>query len=160
MRILRRTLVFLLVLFWQGGFTFYALVVIPTGARVLGGHAIQANVTRALVPWLHAAGGVALLVLLWDTLAGHRTRLRLALLGCLLATLAAQVALAVVLDQAMDSPARVRGCFYSWHQAYLLVSGVQWLLFVSSVPLTLLAWRNEDRGANLPPLPSETPHLS
>jgi hypothetical protein len=160
MCIIRRTLVFLLVLFWQGGFTFYALVVIPTGARVLGGHAIQATVTRALVPWLHAAGGAALLVMLWDALAGHRTRLRLALLGCLLVTLAAQVTLAVILDQVMDSPAHARGNFYSWHRAYLLVSGVQWLLFVSSVPLTLLAWRNEDRGAVLSGVPSKTPHLS
>src|SRR5438270_12914669 len=66
--ILRRYLSLCALLFWQGGFTFYAAVVIPTAGRVLGPTLLhlRARITGEATNWLNAAGVVALALLLWD----------------------------------------------------------------------------------------------
>src|SRR5205823_11562729 len=49
--------------FWMGGFTFYALVVIPTGNHLLGSIE-QGLVTQQVTKWMNLMGVVALLILL------------------------------------------------------------------------------------------------
>jgi hypothetical protein len=148
MRIFRRTLVVLALLFWQGGFTFYGVVVIPIGAATLGGHSVQSEVTRKVTPVLHGAGAVALGLLLVDAFAGtRRGRLRVGLILAMLAALVAQVAITARMEALADQLPDARAVFYQWHRAYLLVSTVQWLVFVATVPVVLLAWRDEDRAA-------------
>lgn len=145
MRILWRTLVMLALVFWLGGFTFYSAVVIPTGARVLGGHSVQSEVTRQLVPVAHLAGAVALLLLLLDNL--RRGWVRVGLVLAALLALAAQVVLAGRIEAVADRLPDEYPAFYQWHRAYLLVSTGQWLVAVALVPLLLHAWRTEDRAA-------------
>src|SRR5205823_7477731 len=52
--------------FWQGGFTFYAAVVVPIGRQVFGSDLDQAMVTRQATVWLNVAGAVTLLFLAAD----------------------------------------------------------------------------------------------
>ena len=44
---------------WQGGFLFYAAVVVPTGTEVLGSFE-QGRVTRHVTDWLNGIGAVTL----------------------------------------------------------------------------------------------------
>ncbi len=70
MALLRRFLVLLALFFWQGGFTFYAAVVVPIGQHVFG-HLRQGFVTRQVTVYLNLAGAVALLILVWDLFAAR-----------------------------------------------------------------------------------------
>src|SRR5579884_592805 len=65
--LLRRYLTLIALSFWQGGFTFYAAVVVPIGQQVFG-HLRQGFLTRQVTVYLNLIGAVALLVLLWDLL--------------------------------------------------------------------------------------------
>src|SRR5215472_15902231 len=88
--LLRRFLVLAVLFFWQGGFTFYASVVVPVAQHELG-HRRQGFVTRQVTVYLNIAGAIALAVLLGDLLttratAGRRGRWLLwaGMLVCLL----------------------------------------------------------------------------
>src|SRR5437588_3457741 len=69
MSLLRRLVVLAALMFWQGGFTFYAAVVVPIGQDVLGSHLEQGFITRRVTVYLNLAGAVALLPLVWDAVA-------------------------------------------------------------------------------------------
>src|SRR5439155_5028550 len=67
--LLRRVLVIFGLMFWQGGFTFYAAVVVPVGQQELGSHLQQGFITRQVTNYLNLAGAVALILLGWDVAA-------------------------------------------------------------------------------------------
>jgi hypothetical protein len=149
-RLLRRFLVLAALMFWQGGFTFYAAVVVPVGQEVLGPPA-QASVTRHVTIYLNLAGAVALLPLAWDAAFSRdrqpwRRRGRwLAWVGMAL-TLAALVWLHGHLDRLLDDPSGVdRAAFRTVHRLYLWVSTAQWACALAYAALALFAWRDEDR---------------
>ncbi len=157
MATLRRFLVLAALMFWQGGFTFYAAVVVPVGQQVLGPPA-QASVTRQVTSYLNLAGAVALLPLAWDVgyTRDRSSRRRLARwltwIG-LAATLAVLVWQHGYLDRLLDDPSGVvdRETFHTGHRVYLWVSTVQWACSLVYAVLALLAWRDEERIPN-PPL--------
>src|SRR5947209_19521490 len=77
MVVVRGFLLLWLLMFWLGGFTFYAAVVVPIGTEVLGSAADQGWITRRVTPWLNVAGAVALAGWAWDIAADpSATRLR------------------------------------------------------------------------------------
>src|SRR5579871_1207813 len=67
--LVRRYLVLTALMFWQGGFTFYAAVVVPIGTAQLGGATEQGFITRHVAWYLNVAGAVALVILAWDAAA-------------------------------------------------------------------------------------------
>ena len=69
MRTLRRFLVLLVLMCWQGGFTFYTAVVVPIGTAVLETALAQGWITRQVTVYLNLAGAAALVMLGWDMLA-------------------------------------------------------------------------------------------
>src|SRR4051794_10975932 len=72
MRILRRYLVLGAVLFWLGGFTFYAAVVVPVGTSVLNDSSLrQGFITREVTRHLNTSAAAGLAVLAWDVLAAR-----------------------------------------------------------------------------------------
>ena len=165
MTLLRRYLVLAALFFWQGGFTFYSAVVIPTGFEVLGSHRQQAKITARVVPWLNVAGAVALPVLLWDTLAAadplrRRRRVRLGLWSGLLLTQAALFALYPWLDAQFNAGEQTiadEGGFRHLHKAYVWVATAQWLCGLAFLAWALRSWREEDRQGSaetkkVPPL--------
>jgi hypothetical protein len=109
----------------MGGFTFYAVFVIPIGSRLLGS-VEQGLVTQQVSKWMNLCGLLALTILLpgarrtpW--LAGSWTFMA--------ASLAALLWLHPRLDALIDSSLRAvthEARFYRWHQVYLATVTLQW----------------------------------
>ncbi|HZZ82342.1 MAG TPA: hypothetical protein VFE62_27840 [Gemmataceae bacterium] len=148
---IRRCLVVAAMMFWQGGFTFYASVVVPIGSKVLGSHAAQGMVTRHVVVYLHIAGAAALALLVWDLVSANdiarwRRLARWGLWASIGFALIAQFWLHWYMDALLatgTSPDPER--FYSLHRWYLMISSGQWAASLILVTLNLLTWRGEDR---------------
>jgi hypothetical protein len=153
--LLRRLLVLIALMFWQGGFTFYAAVVVPVGQEVLGTHFKQGRITRRVTVYLNLAGAVALLPLAWDAAtSADRWRLWRRLRWLALIGMAAGLALLFWLhpriDELIDLEAGYisgRKEFRAGHRWYLWISTVQWGLGLVYALLTLHAWRDGDRAA-------------
>jgi hypothetical protein len=151
-KILRRTLVMAVLMFWQGGFTFYGAVVVPIGADVLGSHREQGVITQRVTNYLNLAGAAVLPVLAWDMLASsdparRRRQARWVLWGLLVATLAGLFWLHLRLDALLEGEQRQIlevETFRTRHQLYLLVSTAQWAAAMMGLALALWAWRAED----------------
>ncbi|MHB8519934.1 MAG: hypothetical protein ACYDH9_04165 [Limisphaerales bacterium] len=154
-RIIRHFLVILAVSLWFGGFTFYSLVVIHTGHRIFGGSREVGFLTQQVTRWLNLAGVAALLILLWNTMAGwHGARpgLRWGLAASLFLMVAVQVSLFTLhpmLDRLLDAQThRIldRTQFVHLHHAYVNLSTTQWLATLVHLWLVLAAWSRAERG--------------
>ena len=110
--------------FWIGGFTFYALVVIPTGNRLLGSIQ-QGLLTQQVTHWMNWMGLLTLTLLL----PGARQSKLLAaswlvMAGSLLVLFWLHPRLDALIDATI--PAVTGHDFYRWHQAYLIAVTIQW----------------------------------
>ena len=154
MTLLRRFLVMMALLFWQGGFLFYASVVVPVAQQELDSHLRQGFVTRRVTNFLNLSGAIALGIVALELAAADRKRWRrwaraVLWLG-MAAALAALVWLHIHLDSMLDPDQRRildRSEFYTSHRLYLWVSTIQWALGVVFLWLTLAAWRAVDRSS-------------
>jgi hypothetical protein len=153
MRLFRRFLVLAALMFWQGGFTFYAAVVVPVGQQVLGAPGDQGFITRQVTDYLNLSGGVALLALAWDAAAnrerGWRCHLRWGCWVGMVVTLGVLCWLHVRLDGLLSPEAfRIldRQAFYPLHRLYLWISTLQWACALGFAGLTLWVWRDQDRA--------------
>jgi hypothetical protein len=152
MLILRRFLVLGALLYWQGGFTFYAAVVVPIGTAQLGSSRRQGFITRRVTRDLNLTGAVALLPLAWDLFAARdpstrRRRVRAYLWLSLVATQAALFYLHAYLDGLLQvrggivlDPERFRPA----HRTYLWISTLQWGCALLFLLLSLIGWRTQD----------------
>ena len=149
----RRFLLLCALLFWQGGFTFYAAVVVPVAGGVLAFDLhLRARITDQAARCLNWAGVAAVALLLWDLLASaDPSQLRRAGRGACWAmmflTLAALFGLHAWLEM-LDPPGGTgpadRGAFYVAHTLYLCASGLQWLAALVFLALSVGAWRRAD----------------
>jgi hypothetical protein len=153
LRLLRRFTIIAALMFWQGGFTFYAAVVVPIGAEVFGSHRDQGFVTRRVTNWLNLAGAVTLPLLAWDLVASGdparwRTWMRWAAWFVAAVTLLSLVEQHQRLDALLD-PDEVRilerEAFRYNHRIYLWTNTVQWAAALVYLALTLSTWRAVDR---------------
>lgn len=157
--VVRRFLVLVALFFWQGGFTFYAAVVVPIGQELLT-HRRQGLITQQVTSYLNLAGAIALVPLAWEMVADadpskRRRQLRLLLWLFMLAALIFLVWLHPRMDELLVAePGQTdplkrqiddRALFRYRHRLYLWVSTVQWGAAGIYLLLTLLAWRAEDR---------------
>ena len=141
---LRQFLVFQAFLAWQGGFVFYAAVVVPVGTELYGAY-LQGTITQQVTNWLALIGLVWHLLFAWDLLATRdpsrrRARLRF---GFWLLSLLLLVVLALVhreLDALLEDDDLDHAAFRRWHIMYLWGVTVQWLLALAQAWLTLGAW--------------------
>jgi hypothetical protein len=152
-RLLRRFAVLAALMFWQGGFTFYAAVVVPIGAEVLESHTKQGFITRQVSNWLNVAGAVALPVLAWDLVVAHealswRHWWRWTAWVVALLALGTLVILHQRLDELLQSEQFQildREQYRDLHRFYLWTSTVQWGALVVWLLLALGTWRSEDQ---------------
>jgi hypothetical protein len=151
--LVRRFLVLAALMFWQGGFTFYAAVVVPVGQEELGSHLQQGFITRRVTHYLNLSGAAALVLLAWDLVLSKepsrtRHRLRWAAWSGMVLILCALVWLHGRLDEHLDTAMRELldpRIFRRGHRWYLWLSTVQWGFGLTYAGLTLQAWRIEDR---------------
>ena len=161
--LLRRILVLLALFFWQGGFVFYASVVIPVGTEVFQQHyrsdnrapserRQQGRITRTVASWLNISGVIALLPMGWDAFnssdpSRQRKRCRKLLWTATAAILALLIWMYFRLDAAFDRGTLAlldESGFLRQHRIYLWLASVQWGACVLYLLLTVAAWRAED----------------
>jgi hypothetical protein len=151
-QLVRRFLLVVALMFWQGGFTFYGAVVVPIGADVHGSHLKQGFITRRVTDYLNLAGAIALPILAWDLVAVADTApwrrwLRWLALVVASITLALLVWLHNRLDGLLDSERLAildRQAYLREHELYLHISTVKWIACLVGLGLSLWAWRAED----------------
>jgi hypothetical protein len=150
---LRRFLGLCALLFWQGGFTFYAAVVIPIAGVVLDPNLHQrARITDAATNVLNVSGIVTVLLLLWDVaLSSDPSRRRFWFRGALWSVLFVTLAALFPLHYWLETLDPLGGTgpvdtakFYRAHQIYLWGSAAQWLASLIYLGVTIRAWRAED----------------
>ncbi len=131
----RLFVLFLIVAFSFGGFTFYAAVVVPIGGEGLDATA-QGFVTKRVTHVLNAASGLMLMAFIWEGFAARHQRRRPAnhCFAALLSLLAACLVVLVLIHPQLDVLLGEEGFtvaepdhFYRLHQIYLWVSSIQWL---------------------------------
>src|SRR5262249_15051836 len=145
-------LVLVAVIFWLGGFTFYASVVVPIGQQVLGSHFHQGLITRQVAPYLNLASAVVLIPLAWDIWSSADCQRwwrfgRWVAWGGIASTLVILVWMYPRMDAQMDVEnwGILDGkTFRSDHRWYLWISTVQWGFGVVNIVLMMLSWRAED----------------
>jgi hypothetical protein len=159
----RRFLVFQVFLLWQGGFVFYAGVVVPVGTDVLGDATSQGAITQRVTNWLNLIGVGWHLLFAWEMVAGadrsrRRTWWRYGLWAVSLVLLGGLAVLHTKLDGMLDGDPATRGdraTFYLWHETYLWISTAHWLLALANAGLTLAAWTSRGgrppAGTGIPP---------
>ena len=154
MPLFRRFLVVQALLLWQGGFLFYAAVVVPIGTETLGAFA-QGRVTRHVTDVMNVIGVIALLILVWDQWANAESarcrRARWALWAVLAATLAGLAVLHAAVGRHVEfgPDGRVTDypAFYWGHRVYLYVSTVQWVAGLAYTVVLLRAWIGTPQAA-------------
>jgi hypothetical protein len=152
---LRRFLVLVGLMFWLGGFTFYAAIVVPVGQEVLGSHLQQGMITQRVTNYLNLAGAIALLPLGWDAARARDTSAPRRLLRRLSwATMAALLVALLWLHPRLDALLDVDAfrlidarSFRMQHRWYLWLSTLQWACGSIYAALSLAAWRVEDQMA-------------
>jgi hypothetical protein len=151
-RFARRFVLFQAFLLWQGGFLFYAAVVVPLGTEVLNSAFAQGLVTQQVTNALNLIGLAWHLAFAWDVLAAddpsRRRRWWRAGLGG--GSLLVLVALALVhrrMDTLLVDQVIVGDDgfppFRRWHITYLWLSTAHWVLGLATAALTLAAWHAE-----------------
>jgi hypothetical protein len=157
MTVVRRFVVVMALLFWQGGFLFYAAVVVPVGQEELESHRKQGFITRKVTNYLNLSGVVALSILGADVvLPGSALRGRLLRALAWVAMAGAQAALLWLhwrMDALLDPVGRTvldQHVFRADHRIYLWVSTGQWAFGLVYLLATLGTWRAADREGREP----------
>ena len=113
---------------WQGGFVFYAAVVVPTGTDVFG-HFGQGLVTQRVTHWLNLFGLFAHAAYFWELTVTRPRVWRWVLWAASLVMLNALAVLHLQMDGMIDATAgTVADGFRGRHIAYLWLSTGQWLI--------------------------------
>ena len=140
---IRRYAVLLTFALWMGGFTFYTLIVIPTGGKVLGSERDVGFITQQVTNWLNWIGLLALVVLGWNARA-EGWALQNFFTSAWLAMAVTEAGLFLihrVIDNLLDIEAhKIHGPldhFFVWHRSYMAVASVQWL---AALLYLFLAW--------------------
>jgi hypothetical protein len=152
MTVFRRFLVIQALMLWQGGFLFYAAVVVPIGTDVLGSSLAQGRITRLVTNWLNLFGLVAVAIFAWEFLeapaASKRVRrwlwgMWLIFAGGLGALFLIHIRLEGLVDFNEETIEDLT-LFHLWHRTYLWISTIQWVAGLLFTALLMSSWRRSD----------------
>jgi hypothetical protein len=151
--LLRRYATVLLLAMWMGGFTFYALVVIPTATKVLGSIRLAGFITQQVTNWLNLIGVAVILFFLWNVTAewNQQTRVRRMCLAGMWGVMAlTHSGLFIVhrfIDHQLTIPSHTIGDydgFLTLHTVYLFIATTQWVAALIYLWLLFGCWRRSD----------------
>lgn len=146
MQLLRRFVLLVSLIFWQGGFMFYGGVVVPVGSHVLGSDTQQGFITQAVTNYLNLAGIVCLLVWCLDYCCDRQRGVSKLEWFSLLLMFALQIVLVVVhlkMDQLLDGKTTSvidPRQFGTFHKIYIGSSSLQWMIGLFMLLLALRRW--------------------
>lgn len=151
MRFAWRYLVMAAFIFWLGGFTFYASIVVPAGTEILG-VTQQGFITQQVTSSLNVAGAVALGLLLVDlfvTPGAVRWRVGfwVVMAACQVALfwLHARLSSHMVVD---TFSVRARPEFKPLHRLYLWLHTAQWLASLIYLGVLMMVWGRGPSGSS------------
>ena len=139
---------------WMGGFTFYAEIVIPTAAKVLGSERPVGFITEQVTHWLNLIGIAALGVFLWNLISEwprqpSRRRLVLAIAwGVMVLAHVGLFATHPLIDRILDPRNRSihdYDRFLLLHNVYLAFATTQWVAALVYLWTSLRAWQHQDQ---------------
>lgn len=149
MPMLRRFVLIVALMFWQGGFMFYGAVVVPVTRVKLENRPERGIITQRVTQWMNLAGTLTLLIMFADLWAGPKAQKRwrwLAWFGAAIPDV-----ILFWMHHEMSAQMAIPGfhqsdmrAFAHWHQVYLLLSTLQWVAAMVFVWQSLKAWRIED----------------
>ena len=153
--VIRRMLLLVSLMFWQGGFMFYGSVVVPVGGRILGSETKQGFITQSVTNYLNLAGAVCLIVWLehlWHDRQNGVSKLEWGLWSFAAVSAIGLPGIHVQMDHLLGvesssvlDPER----FGRLHRIYLVTSSLQWLASLALLFLAVLRWhRNKESGQN------------
>ncbi len=137
----------------MGGFTFYALIVIPTAQRVLASERDAGFITQQVTRWLNLIGAGVLVVLaglLAERWRERPARLRFGLAGTWVIMAVSQVGLFLthpLIDRflvAQGHKLHDYDAFDKMHTVYLVLATIQWSAALLQIWLMLAGWRVQD----------------
>jgi hypothetical protein len=145
----RRMILLVSLMFWQGGFMFYGGVVVPVGTKVLGSQAEQGFVTQTVTNYLNGAGAVCLI--LWVEHLWHERRsgvfpLEWYVWGFATLSLGVLAAAHFQMDRLLNvemRSVRDHAAFGWYHKLYIWTSTLQWVACLVMLFLTLARWSRE-----------------
>lgn len=152
-KLAQRFLIICLFAFWLGGLTFYAVVVVPTGARILGSDTDQGFITQQVTHWLNLIGVLGMIIFGWNLKTlwrkdGDIPRKQLAASWLLiLLSQAALIFVHPVMDKLLDATVHSVSDpvqFYRWHRVYLIAVTVLWVGGLTHLWYLLRGWRAND----------------
>lgn len=133
MRMRHKNILFIICLLlwalWWGGFTFYAAIVIPLGAQLVG-VTMQGFITQQVSLGLNIIGGITLLLTGWLVFFWYRDKWGIILWATLVLTLIALIILHPYMDNLLNQESITvmdETRFYRLHRAYLWITTLQWL---------------------------------
>jgi hypothetical protein len=148
--VIRRMLLLVSLMFWQGGFMFYGGVVVPVGGRILGSETKQGFITQSVTNYLNLAGAVCLIVWLehlWHDRRNGVSKLEWGVWGFAAVSVIALAGLHVPMDHLLSiesSSVLDRDRFRRFHKMYIWTSSLQWLASLALLFLALWRWSRQD----------------
>jgi hypothetical protein len=151
--LIRRYLTVIILAMWMGGFTFYALIVIPTATKVLASVRMAGFITEQVTNWLNLMGIAAISFFLWNVVAEWNRQTRFRRYG-LIATWAVmaltQIALFAThpfIDHLLNPRSHTLhdyDRFLFLHTVYLSFATAQWTAALLYLWLLFACWRHTD----------------
>jgi hypothetical protein len=147
--VVRRVILLISLMFWQGGFMFYGGVVVPVGAKVLGSESEQGFITQAVTNYLNGAGAVCLIIWLehlWHERRSGVLPLEWYVWGIATLSLCVLVTTHYQMDRLLNIGSKTildYAAFGRYHKLYILTSSLQWIASLVMLLLTLFRWNGE-----------------
>jgi len=148
--VIRRMVLLVSLMFWQGGFMFYGGVVVPVGGRILGSETKQGFITQSVTNYLNLAGAVCLIVWLehlWHDRRNGVSKLEWGIWSFTAVSVIVLAGIHVQMDHVLgveSSTVLDPEWFGRCHRIYIRTSSLQWVASLALLFLAVLRWNRHD----------------
>lgn len=148
--VIRRMILLIPLMFWQGGFMFYGGVVVPVGTTILGSGTEQGFITQAVTNYLNLAGAFCLILWLehlWHDRQMGVSRVEWLAWGFTTLSLVGLVGIHFKMDRLLSVESTSvldHADFRKYHKMYIGTSTLQWLASLLMLSLAVVRWNRRD----------------